>query len=65
MMTVEELQDILEQCNPTDKIILAKDSEGNSFSPCAEATSGRYEQENNWSGEFGDGKGAVCLWPVD
>jgi len=64
-MTVQELQSILRQCNPADKVVLSKDVEGNNFSPCEEATEGRYEKETDWSGEFGEGEGAVCLWPIN
>ncbi len=49
-MTVKELLEQLQDCNPEDTVILAKDSEGNDFSPMSEITEGRYVAESTWSG---------------
>jgi hypothetical protein len=64
-MHVHELISLLEQCYPNAVVVLARDGEGNGFSPCAEVTSGRYLPVTNWVGEYSetDGNPAVCLWP--
>lgn len=63
------------------KVVMAKDGEGNGYSPLHMATNGYYFPENPWSGRFHEkGKAvgpdaghqptpgdvpAVCLWPVE
>ena len=65
-MTVKEVMEILEKCNPADEVVLSSDAEGNGFSLCEEITSGRYESYGPGGrfGEFGEGEGAICFWPL-
>lgn len=50
-MTVGELLDYL-STRPRDQlVVLAKDAEGNGYSPLAEAQDGYYFAETTWSGE--------------
>jgi hypothetical protein len=60
--------------DPYHEIILAKDSEGNSFSPLASLSFGDYQADSTWSGDFVskenfEGEGfkvnALCLWPTN
>lgn len=77
-MKVHELIEILSNWNPDHEVILAKDGEGNSFSPCAAYGVGQYVPDSTWSGELrseevtkGDGGckpkevNAVVLWPTN
>jgi len=65
-MTVKELIEILEKLPPETEIVVAKDSEGNDFSPVSEVNLGTYEPESTWSGTFThDGKSHACIWPVN
>ena len=50
-MTVGELRSILAQYGDTLPVIIAKDLEGNDYSPLSEHTYGRYIARNSWSGE--------------
>lgn len=52
-MTIAELKNILDQYPDEMKIVLQKDSEGNSYSPLLGAWQGGYKPYNNWSGEAG------------
>ena len=52
-MTVRELIEALKAVDPDALVILAKDGEGNGFSPCADCdTDRRYEADSTWSGEL-------------
>lgn len=52
-MKVSELIKILSGCDPEAKVILAKDGEGNCFSPLAYYDDQyRYEADTTWSGEL-------------
>lgn len=51
-------------------IIMAKDSEGNSFSPLSDFDWGNYEPINTWSGEYSgiesnESVKAICMWPTN
>lgn len=49
-------------------VVLAKDSEGNRYSPLADAELGRsYQPDTTWSGELVTEGGEVCvlLWPTN
>ena len=69
-MKVKELIKELKEADPELDIILAKDSEGNDFSPLADVRLGSYTALNSYSGEFSDDQieesnKAVCLWPTN
>jgi hypothetical protein len=49
---VKQLIDILKACNSEDEVILAKDSEGNGFSPLASCEACIYVPETTWYGEI-------------
>jgi hypothetical protein len=50
---VRELQELLATLPPEAEVILAKDGEGNGFSPCADhSPQYRYEADSTWSGEL-------------
>jgi hypothetical protein len=51
-MTVMELIKKLNDL-PSDAVVIqSRDAEGNGFSPVADVGIGRYEAENDWSGEM-------------
>lgn len=50
-MNVGELRAALDKFEDDTPIVLAKDEEGNGFSPLAEAMPGMYEATSTWSGE--------------
>lgn len=50
-MKVKELIEKLQQCNPDDLVILAKDIEGNGYSPAGTISEDMYTPESTWSGE--------------
>lgn len=53
-MTVADLILELKECNPIDIVVIAKDGEGNSFSPLSETDNTMaYYPENTYSGEVG------------
>lgn len=78
-ITVRVLAGIMAALPPDAVVVLAKDSEGNAFSPMQHAESwsvGRYVAHRPWHGEFCDetsddggaqtgGVPAVCLWPTN
>lgn len=62
----------------TTPLVMSKDAEGNSYSPWADVTIGRYKPCSTWDGEFHGpdiheedpcdddcGDAAVCLGPVN
>lgn len=52
LMTVGQLRAALEGLDDAMPVILAKDAEGNWYSPLSSATTGyRYEPDSTWSGE--------------
>lgn len=70
-MTVGELLDYL-STRPRDQlVVLAKDAEGNGYSPLAEASDAYYFADTTWSGEVMDSDDdevavpAVLLGPVN
>jgi hypothetical protein len=52
-MKVKELKELLNQYDDNDLVIMAKDSEGNGFSPLYEIEDGSYKAETTWYGEVG------------
>jgi hypothetical protein len=50
-MKVKDLITLLQSCNGDDLVILAKDAEGNGFSPARQTTNDMYLAESTWSGE--------------
>jgi hypothetical protein len=73
MYTVHELIRYLSRLDPDTKVIIAKDAEGNSYSPLAEVDSGKYVPETEWSGDFYseysdecvDGERCLVLFPAN
>jgi len=53
LLTVESLIDILRQFNPERVVIIAKDPEGNEYSPLSEVTTAAYVPETSWYGVIG------------
>lgn len=52
-MKVLELMELLATLDPGAEVILAKDGEGNGFSPLADHSGQyRYEADSTWSGEL-------------
>lgn len=67
-MTVKGLIKKLSKLDPSLRVILARDSEGNDFSPAVESLStGRYNPRCTWAGSIEDSKtpNAVVLWPTN
>jgi hypothetical protein len=78
-MTVSRLMALLAKHDGTCEVVLAKDSEGNEFSPLEDLESRRYVPDTTWSGylvddpedddveeeEYNDAVDAVVLWPVN
>ncbi len=72
-MTVKELIDALVEFGDDTLVVLAKDAEGNGFSPLAEYSGESYIAETSYSGELADyededqagGVPAVVLWPIN
>jgi len=79
-MKVKELKELLNQCDDEDIVILAKDGEGNEFSPLEELCTGKYGSgrvglrglndeliEQGFSEEdvIEDGENAIILYPVN
>lgn len=54
-MKVSELIEYLKQLPQDAQVIMAKDAEGNQFSPwCGDHSEGLYYATTSWSGEFAD-----------
>jgi hypothetical protein len=57
-MTVAELRKALEAFDDDHLVVMAKDAEGNSYSPLADAGAGMYLADTTWAGDVyyeGDG----------
>lgn len=52
-MNVEELIVLLQKEDPKNLVVMAKDSEGNSYSPLSDHWVGGYRAETTYSGEVG------------
>ena len=52
-MRVKELKKLLNTFQDSDIVIIAKDSEGNNFSPLCDIEEGKYLAKNSWSGDVG------------
>jgi hypothetical protein len=52
-MTVKELIEVLSGCEPDRLVVMAKDSEGNGYSPLSSTWCGKYRAETTWYGEVG------------
>lgn len=50
-MTVKELIEYLQQCNPSDLVVLSRDAEGNGYSPLESYSEDLYVAESSWYGE--------------
>jgi hypothetical protein len=50
---------------PGTLVVIAKDPEGNGFSPVAGIDQPCAYRQGQWGGEIAAGTGAVCLWPLD
>lgn len=75
-MNVKQLRDLLAGQRDDALVVLAKDEEGNSYSPLADVSDNLYRAETTWSGEvldpgddvelcLDDSVPAVVLWPVN
>lgn len=78
-MKVYEFIEYLKKVNPNADVIMAKDAEGNSFSPFSgDHSEGLYVPKNTWSGNYysyedaendeeaqEEGVDAVVLWPTN
>lgn len=74
-MKARDLIKSLEELHPDTKIIVAKDSEGNGFSPAAGVTQQYYVEETSWSGELvddddvaeddSDVENVAVIWPIN
>lgn len=66
--TVAQLIAFLQRCDPTARVVLSKDAEGNSYSPLNIAATTYYIPETTWRGEINDQAIdevlAVALWPI-
>lgn len=78
--TVGDLMDFLQHVPADTLVVLAKDEEGNGYSPLSDPTVGVYEAETTWLGEFyarqvlgdsdygqpdGETVPAICFWPLN
>jgi hypothetical protein len=78
-LTVSKLKALLAELPDDALVVLSRDGEGNGFSPLADTSTGKYEPEQPWFGEFHeapthpardeqpaeDALDAVCLWPTN
>ncbi len=76
-MKVSELIEILKDLPQEHEVVMSKDGEGNSFSPCANFGLQMYIPDSTWSGEIlseedieeGETQeyieNAVVLWPTN
>jgi hypothetical protein len=55
-MTVEELIAELTKEDPASVVVMAKDSEGNSYSPLSDYWAGVYRADSTYSGDVGYGE---------
>lgn len=51
-MLVKDVIEMLQKCEPNALVVLAKDGEGNSFSPLDATQVGWYVAESEWDGSF-------------
>ena len=52
-MKVKELIEQLQECAPDAEVVMAKDGEGNNYSPLAGYWEGMYRAESTWHGDVG------------
>jgi len=52
-MTVKELIEQLQKEDPERLVVMAKDPEGNGYSPLSDFWTGAYKAETTWYGEVG------------
>jgi hypothetical protein len=69
-MTVAALIQYLQTVDPSWRVVMSKDAEGNDYSPLRIVEAAHYEEESTWSGTVLDededgGEPVVCLWPVN
>lgn len=66
MKTVRELIALLENEDQDSLVVMAKDAEGNGFSPFSDITMETYSADTTYSGEIGSGGDpAAVLWPIN
>ncbi len=63
-MKVKDLIRKLSEFNDDCDVVIAKDGEGNDFSPLDSMSKGHYFPETTWSGEFHD-EGRFQEWQED
>jgi hypothetical protein len=68
-MTVQGLIDLLRHHDPGALVVVAKDAEGNEFSPLDCLSKGGYAARAKWSGVVGNlgegGEPCVVVWPLN
>ena len=72
-MKVKELIELLKTCDPEETVIMAKDCEGNGYSPFSELGRDIYRPDSIWSGSLVDYErnrqdgdiDVVTLWPIN
>lgn len=52
-MTIKQLIEELQKCDPEREVIMSRDAEGNSYSPLAAMWQGAYRATTTWYGEVG------------
>lgn len=67
---VGDLRRALEPFGDDVLVVLAKDPEGNGFSPLASGSDAHYQAESTWAGwlvdgELEGGEECVVLWPIN
>ncbi len=76
LATIDELTTIYKRYGKDLDVVMAKDEEGNGFSPLEALSPVVYEAANGWSGEVTEeddpeigepleNPNAVCLWPTN
>ena len=63
-MTVKELIRILQTHEPNREVIMAKDGEGNAFSPFMGVERASYAGGEVMNDEYKGGQPAIVLWPM-
>ena len=53
MITVGKLIELLKQHDPERIVVMAKDPEGNGYSPLCDIDTASYKAESTWCGEIG------------
>ena len=52
-MTVKQLINKLQKCDPDREVVMSRDAEGNGYSPLDDFWEGAYRADSTWHGEVG------------